>query len=84
MSDRRPSGWLDRVYYDTLTHNPKALRFLIDLAGAEHVMFGTDLPFDMTDPEQEHVIDELPADVARRVWGQNAMDLLGIPASSAD
>lgn len=82
MSDRRPSGWLDHVYYDTLTHNAKALRFLIDLAGADRVMFGTDLPFDMTDPEQERVIDALPADVARRIWGQNAMDLLRMPASS--
>lgn len=82
MSDRRPSDWLEYVYYDTLTHNPKALNFLIDMVGAERVMFGTDLPFDMTDPKQERVIDDLPADIARRVWGENATDLLGVTAAT--
>lgn len=82
MSDRRPSAWLDHMFYDTLTHNAKALAFLIELVGAEHVLFGTDLPFDMTDPVQAEVIDALPPDIATRVWGQNAVDLLGVPARS--
>lgn len=82
MSDRRPSGWLEYVYCDTLTHNAKALRFLIDLVGADRVVFGTDLPFDMTDPEQERVINDLPPDVARRVWGENATELLGVTAAT--
>jgi aminocarboxymuconate-semialdehyde decarboxylase len=82
MSDRQPSEWLDYIYCDTLTHNATALRFLIELVGAEHVMFGTDLPFDMTDPVQDRVIDALPQDEARRVWGENAMQLFGLPAPS--
>ena len=82
MSDRRPSAWLDHVYYDSLTHNATALGFLIDLVGADHVMFGTDLPFDMTDPQQEVVIEALPQYASRRVWGENAMELLGLPAPS--
>ena len=81
-SDRRPSEWLAHVYYDTLTHSSAALRFLVDFAGADHVLFGTDLPFDMTDPDQDRAIDGLPEEVARRVWGQNAAELLGLPARS--
>jgi aminocarboxymuconate-semialdehyde decarboxylase len=77
MTDRRPSDWLDLLYYDTLTHSPAALRFLIDLVGGDHVLFGTDLPFDMTDPQQAGAIDALPEDVAGRVWGANALQLLG-------
>ena len=77
MSERRPSDWLDLLYYDTLTHDGAALRFLIDLVGAGHVLFGTDLPFDMTDPGQAEVIEKLPSEIADRVWGANALELLG-------
>jgi aminocarboxymuconate-semialdehyde decarboxylase len=77
MTDRRPSQSLEHVYYDTLTHNPMALRFLVDLVGADHVLFGTDLPFDMTDPDQAVAIDSLDARAAERIWGRNAVELLG-------
>jgi aminocarboxymuconate-semialdehyde decarboxylase len=76
-SERRPSDWLDLMYYDTLTHDGAALRFLIDLVGADHVLFGTDLPFDMTDPRQAEEIERLPSEIADRVWGANALELLG-------
>ncbi|MCC6533051.1 MAG: amidohydrolase [Burkholderiales bacterium] len=46
---RRPDNYLRQIYFDALIHNPKALRFLVDLVGAEHIMLGTDSPFDMGD-----------------------------------
>ncbi len=42
-----PSRYLNRFYYDCLTHSEDALRMLIDLVGLERVVFGTDWPFDM-------------------------------------
>ncbi len=42
-----PSRYLNRFYYDCLTHSEDALRMLIDQVGIERVMFGTDWPFDM-------------------------------------
>ncbi len=42
-----PSSYLRRFHYDTLTHSPRALRWLVDLVGADRVVFGTDTPFDM-------------------------------------
>lgn len=42
-----PSAYLRRFTYDTLTHSPAALRFLVDLVGADRVVFGTDHAFDM-------------------------------------
>lgn len=44
---RPPSAYLDRFYYDCLTHSEEALRMLIDLVGVDKVLFGTDWPFDM-------------------------------------
>ena len=42
-----PSTYLDKFYYDCLTHSEEALRYLIDSVGIEKVVFGTDWPFDM-------------------------------------
>jgi aminocarboxymuconate-semialdehyde decarboxylase len=44
-----PSRYLRRFWYDTITHAATPLKFLIDLVGADRVVFGTDLPFDMAD-----------------------------------
>ena len=48
-SDRLPSTQLGNVFFDTLTHSPQALRYLLDVAGPDHVMIGTDAPFDVED-----------------------------------
>lgn len=44
-----PRALFERFYFDTITFEPKALGFLIDLAGADRVVLGTDAPFDMAD-----------------------------------
>jgi aminocarboxymuconate-semialdehyde decarboxylase len=44
-----PSGYLRNFYYDTITHDDAALRYLIDRVGADRVLYGTDYPFEMTD-----------------------------------
>lgn len=43
----RPSAYLRRFTYDTLTHSPTSLRFLVDLVGADRVVYGTDHAYDM-------------------------------------
>lgn len=37
----------DQLYFDTIVHDEAALRFLVDKVGLEHVLLGTDMPFDM-------------------------------------
>jgi aminocarboxymuconate-semialdehyde decarboxylase len=44
-----PRALLSRIYFDSLVFDPQALRYLIDLVGADHVCIGTDAPFDMAD-----------------------------------
>ncbi|MBO0820559.1 MAG: amidohydrolase family protein [Nocardiopsaceae bacterium] len=38
---------LRQLYFDTITHDDAALAYLAARAGADHVVLGTDLPFDM-------------------------------------
>lgn len=44
---RPPSEYLRRFHYDTLTHRPQATHWLVDQVGADRVLYGTDMPFDM-------------------------------------
>jgi aminocarboxymuconate-semialdehyde decarboxylase len=48
------------LYYDTVLHDPKALRFLVDQVGAERVMMGSDYPFEMGDPEPVKTVESIP------------------------
>ena len=42
---------LRRLYFDTVTHDPALLHALVEFAGADHVLAGSDHPFDMGDPD---------------------------------
>ncbi len=42
-----PSQYLDRFYYDCLTHSEEVLRFMIDSAGIDRIFLGSDWPYDM-------------------------------------
>ncbi len=42
-----PSTYLRRFCYDTVTYTDRNLRFLIDMVGADRVVFGTDWPAPM-------------------------------------
>jgi aminocarboxymuconate-semialdehyde decarboxylase len=70
--ERRPSEYLHHFLFDTVVFRPRALDFLIDTVGAEHVVFGTDLPFDMADRSAADLAERAPADVADAVLGGNA------------
>jgi aminocarboxymuconate-semialdehyde decarboxylase len=59
-STRPPESQLESVYWDTLTHSPAALGFLIGLVGAERVVVGTDAPFDMEDADPLDTLSKAP------------------------
>ncbi len=61
-----PQESLDRLLYDSITHAPGALRFLLSEVGAERIVFGTDYPFDMgTTRGVEEIEEAIPDPVAR-------------------
>ena len=80
--DRRPSEYVDRFYFDTITHNDSALRWLIDFVGSDRVVLGTDLPFDMADPQPiERLSRVAVGDTSDRIAALNAEDLFGLHAN---
>jgi aminocarboxymuconate-semialdehyde decarboxylase len=46
-----PSAYAPRMAYDSIVHAPKALRFLVDVAGLDKVLLGTDYSFPPADME---------------------------------
>src|SRR5664280_965678 len=60
FSKTSPKDLLRRFYFDSLVFDPQALRYLIDLVGADHVCIGTDAPFDMGDEHPEETISAVP------------------------
>ncbi|WP_328611260.1 amidohydrolase [Amycolatopsis sp. NBC_00345] len=48
---RPPSSYLPQLFFDSLVHEPAALRRLVDEVGYDHVLLGSDYPFDMGDPD---------------------------------
>lgn len=44
---RPPDEYLPRIYVDSLVHDDRVCRHLISLVGADHMMLGCDMPYDM-------------------------------------
>lgn len=42
-----PSEYLRRLYFDSITHSERTLRYLVDLVGPSQVVMGSDYPADM-------------------------------------
>lgn len=45
----RPSEYLKRIWYDSITYDLGALQYLIEVVGADRVMLGTDYPHQVHD-----------------------------------
>ena len=78
---RKPSSYLKKFYFDTITHDPVMLGRLIDQYGADHVVLGTDYPYDMADDDPMGTLAQvarLPKAARDLVAGGNAARLLRI------
>ncbi|HEY0249231.1 MAG TPA: amidohydrolase family protein [Gryllotalpicola sp.] len=74
-----PSDYLRRFHFDSLTHSAEATAWLVGLVGADRVLYGTDLPFDMaggTFDEQLAGVDDAAA--RRAVASEAATRLFGL------
>lgn len=73
-----PSTYLAKIWFDTVVHDPEALRRLLAVAGESRVLLGSDYPFDMgLDSPVEIVRDAgLAPDVIERILSTNAASLL--------
>jgi len=84
MIHQKPSTYLRKFYFDTLVFSVEQLDFLIKVFGVDHVLIGTDYPFDMGEYDPvEHVYQAngLSESDREKICGLNALRLLGVDQS---
>ena len=77
----KPSDYLKRMYFDTVVFSFDQLKYLIDKFGSDHIVMGTDYPYDMAEDDPiEHVIgiNGLTKDDIEKITGSNACSLFKI------
>jgi aminocarboxymuconate-semialdehyde decarboxylase len=78
---RPPSEYLQRLFFDSMVFDPRDLGWLIARYGADHVLMGTDYPYDMGEDDPVGLVmavDGLDDAARTRVLGGNAAELLRI------
>jgi aminocarboxymuconate-semialdehyde decarboxylase len=76
----KPSGYLKKLYFDTIVHSIAALQYLVAVVGADRVVIGTDYPMAMGDFDSVQKVMELDLPAAERelILGDNAARALSI------
>ncbi|MDQ2780828.1 MAG: amidohydrolase [Pseudomonadota bacterium] len=77
---KKPSSYLKRFWFDTITFDTGLLQNLVERVGAKQVLMGSDYPYDMGDDDPVGRVSELALDEVDRdrILGGNAARLLGI------
>jgi aminocarboxymuconate-semialdehyde decarboxylase len=76
-----PTSYLKKIYFDTVVFTPHQLEALVKTFGIDHVLLGTDYPFDMAEYDPlGHVasVEMLDAKARAAIGGGNAKKLLGL------
>lgn len=76
-----PGNYLRNFYFDTMVFETDQLRYLVDRFGADHVLLGTDYPYDMGDEDPLATVGGtvgLSQEQVDLISGGNAARLLGL------
>lgn len=75
-----PRNFLDKIYFDSLVHEPMMLDFLVKLMGADRVALGTDYPFPLGELQPGKLIEEMPYDpvTKERLMSGTALEWLNL------
>lgn len=82
--DVPPSEVLRRIYVDTNVFDPAMVEHLVARLGADHVLMGTDYPFDMGTVDPVGFLSDVAVTESDRdrILGRNAARLFGVAAAT--
>jgi aminocarboxymuconate-semialdehyde decarboxylase len=79
---KKPTEYLNQLYFDSLVFTPEALRHLVAQVGASQVVIGTDQPIPWNEDPVGHILQTpISAEEKQNILGLNAAKLLGIKTS---
>jgi aminocarboxymuconate-semialdehyde decarboxylase len=76
-----PTTYLKRLHFDTMVFTHHQLEYLVQQYGPDHVLMGTDYPYDMGETDPIGFVEGsrgLSDEQRRLIFGGNAARLLGI------
>ena len=75
-----PREYLNRIYLDTLVHDPLKLDYLLNLMGPNQLALGTDYPFPLGELEPGKLIDSMPYEdnIKERLLNGTALEWLSM------
>lgn len=74
-----PGEYFKQLWFDTCSLSPDSVEFTLKVVGAERMMFGTDYPFDIGDPEAKRALPAILCQDERtqaRIFSENALAVL--------
>lgn len=79
-----PSDYCERLYYDTAVFDPTLLAHLVSDMGSDHVLLGTDHPFELGDTHPVETVRALGlgADDTETILWRTAAGLLDLPVAA--
>jgi aminocarboxymuconate-semialdehyde decarboxylase len=75
-----PVEALSRIYTDTIVHDARVLKFVVEMMGAERLLMGSDMPFPIGDHEPMKIVADagLSKEQAASINGGLAAKLFGL------
>ncbi|WP_237058396.1 amidohydrolase family protein [Microbulbifer sediminum] len=78
-----PRNYLDRIYFDSLVHDPSMMNYLLELVGPDRIAMGSDYPFPLGELEPGSLIRSMgySEDVQAKLLHGTALEWLGLEKS---
>src|SRR5258708_2103975 len=83
---RDPTSYLKKLYFDSIVFTHHQLEYLASVWGSDHILLGSDYPFDMAEPDPVGFIARatgLTTPDKAAILGPNAPHLLNAPVPTA-
>lgn len=80
-NNHNPRNYIGKFWIDALTHDAKALDFIVDIMGKDKICMGSDYPFPLGEHEPGKLIAEMPYsnDLKDQLLYKNALDWMQLP-----
>ncbi len=81
VSAAPPSEGFQKLYFDSITHDPEALELLLSWVSPSQILLGSDYPFDMAPFDPPGAVERsggLSEEDRERILSGNAREVLGL------
>jgi aminocarboxymuconate-semialdehyde decarboxylase len=75
-----PRDYIGRFWVDSLVHDAKAMEFLLDIIGKDHICLGSDYPFPLGEHSPGKLVEKMKLDkkTIKKIFHKNAENWLGL------